>query len=80
MPRPNESRRATLRRSLPPRPNADGAAERGDESGSERRGNRSTRLVEREAPYVMDELKRVFFVTATCIALLGALTVVDRMR
>lgn len=80
MPQPNESRRAMLRRSTPPRTNADGLTAGRDAAGSERRGNRSTRLVEREAPYVIDELKRVFFVTATCIALLGALTVVDRMR
>jgi hypothetical protein len=80
VPRPNESRRTTLRRSLPPRPTTAGPGERADEPAVERRGNRSTRLVEREAPYVMDELKRVFLVTATCIALLGALTVVDRMR
>jgi hypothetical protein len=41
---------------------------------------RPARLVEREAPYLIDELKRVAVVTATCISLLVLLTVVDRMR
>lgn len=76
------SRRGLARRSLPPRP--------GDERGSAAPGerplagslaaSRPTRLVEREAPYVMAELRRVGLVTATCIGLLIFLTIVDRMR
>jgi hypothetical protein len=42
--------------------------------------SRPTRLVEREAPYLMDELRRVGLVTATCVGLLIFLTVVDRIR
>jgi len=42
--------------------------------------SRPLRLVEREAPYLIDELKRVALVTATCVGLLIFLTVVDRMR
>ena len=42
--------------------------------------SRPARLVEREAPYLIGELKRVAGVTATCIGLLVILTIVDRMR
>jgi hypothetical protein len=42
--------------------------------------SRPARLVEREAPYLIDELKRVAIVTSTCVGLLLLLTVVDRMR
>lgn len=66
-----------MRRSLPPRPTADGAAEA---SRGSRQASRPLSLVEREAPYMFNELKRIFMVTATCIAVLVALTVVDRLR
>lgn len=74
------SRRALTRRSLPPRPGEERGvgAEHGLTGSSA--ANRPTRLVEREAPYLMDELKRVAMVTATCVGLLIFLTVVDRMR
>ena len=42
--------------------------------------SRPARLVEREAPYMFNELKRIFMVTGTCVAVLIALTVVDRLR
>jgi hypothetical protein len=40
---------------------------------------RPARLVEREAPYLMAELKRIAMVTGTCIGLLALLVVVDRL-
>ena len=70
-----------MRRSLPPRPTYEGAAEA--QSGGSRSARQSSRplsLVEREAPYMFDELKRIFMVTGTCVAVLIALTVVDRLR
>lgn len=71
------TRRALTRRSLPPRP----GEERGERGLSvSTAANRPIRLVEREAPYLMDELRRVAMVTATCIGLLIFLTVIDRMR
>ena len=84
MPRNTDPRRILTRRSLPPRPTyADAdviAAEAVTASGGVRSLSRPARLVEREAPYLIDELKRVAIVTATCIGLLVMLTIVDRMR
>ncbi len=84
MPRNTDPRRILNRRSLPPRPTyADAetiAAEAVAVTGAARGLSRPARLVEREAPYLIDELKRVALVTATCVGLLVLLTVVDRMR
>ena len=77
MPEPNQTRRMAMRRSLPPRPDADG---HGDAARTTRQASRPLSLVEREAPYMFNELKRIFMVTGTCVAVLIALTVVDRMR
>ncbi len=66
-----------MRRSLPPRPTYEGAAEA---PRTTRQSSRPLSLVEREAPYMFDELKRIFMVTATCVVVLTALTVVDRLR
>jgi hypothetical protein len=67
-----------MRRSLPPRPTYEGAAEAPARAG--RQASRPLSLVEREAPYMLDELKRIFMVTGTCVAVLIGLTVVDRLR
>ena len=77
MPEPNQTRRMAMRRSLPPRPTQDGGA---DDARTVRHGNRPLSVVEREAPYMFNELKRIFMVTGTCVAVLIALTVVDRLR
>lgn len=77
------TRRALSRRSLPPRPGEGqlaGAPSERATLGTTVAASRPLRLVEREAPYLMDELKRVALVTATCVGLLIFLTVVDRMR
>ena len=75
------SRRAQERRSLPPRAGERTSSTLGDGAAAGSVGaSRPVRLVEREAPYLMDELKRVALVTATCVGLLIFLTVVDRMR
>ena len=74
-----EPRRVGTRRALPPRPM--GPGEHATVAvPSSTHANRPSRLVEREAPYLIGELKRVALVTATCIGLLAFLTVVDRMR
>jgi hypothetical protein len=44
------------------------------------REGRSARLLERETPLVMQELKRVAGVSVVAFGLLIALTVIDRMR
>ena len=82
MPEPTPRRLAARRRSLPPRPTYDGARAEHEahEATSTQRLSRPARLVEREAPYMIDELKRIALVSATCIGLLVLLTVVDKMR
>jgi hypothetical protein len=42
--------------------------------------SRPARIVEREAPYLMAELRRIGLVTATCIAMLAMLVIVDRLQ
>ena len=42
-------------------------------------GTRPERLVEREAPYLGAELRRVATVSAVCLALLALLVAVDRL-
>lgn len=70
-----------MRRSLPPRPSFDGSGDASEDTHvSARQASRPLRLVEREAPYMLSELKRIFLVTSTCVALLAALTVIDRLR
>lgn len=82
MPEPTPRRLAARRRSLPPRPTYDGARAEHEahEATSTQRLSRPARLVEREAPYMIDELKRIALVSGTCIGLLVLLTVVDKMR
>lgn len=80
MPRRPSTRGPLARRSLPPRPTYDrapGAAA----TQTERRNavSRPALLVEREAPYLLAELKRIALVTATCLGLLGLLVIVDRL-
>ena len=41
--------------------------------------SRPARLVEREAPYLRGELRRVAGVSAVCLALLAMLVLVDRL-
>tara|TARA_Y100000590_G_scaffold462403_2_gene626430 strand:- start:367 stop:540 length:174 start_codon:yes stop_codon:yes gene_type:complete len=42
------------------------------------KSSRPARYVERQSPYLMQELKRVFFVSSVCFVLLAFLVVVER--
>jgi hypothetical protein len=66
---------------LPPRPTYESRPALTASPAPERRSqvSRPARLVEREAPYLMSELKRIAMVTATCIGLLVLLVAVDRL-
>jgi hypothetical protein len=80
MPRRPTTRGPLGRRSLPPRPTFQTAA--GPTAANpERRTtlSRPARLVEREAPYLLAELRRIALVTGTCIGLLALLVIVDRL-
>lgn len=81
MPRRPTTRGPQGRRSLPPRPTYDSAPGGATAAPPERRSQavRPARLVEREAPYLIAELKRIAMVTATCVGLLALLVVVDRL-
>lgn len=80
MPRRPTTRGPQGRRSLPPRPTSDGGV---SSLASEPRGRtqstRPARLVEREAPYLLGELRRVGMVSGICVGLLVLLVVVDRL-
>ena len=83
MPRNPRRRRRRPPRRLPPRPPAGAravAAPRaptaGDASMTE---TRPERLVEREAPFLGAELRRVAAVSGVCFALLAVLVAVDRL-
>lgn len=83
MPRRPTTRGPLGRRSLPPSPTYDHApaAPASDAAATRRREaqSRPARLVEREAPYMLAELRRIAYVTATCIGMLVMLVIVDRM-
>lgn len=81
MPRRPTTRGPQGRRSLPPRPTSDGGAGAlGPEPRTARtQVTRPARLVEREAPYLLAELRRVAMVSGVCVGLLVLLVVVDRL-
>ncbi len=85
MPRNSRARRRRSPRRLPPRPPvAAQAAAAGQATAratpeSTLTGTRPERLVEREAPYLAAELRRVAFVSAICLALLALLIAADRL-
>ncbi|MEZ4552421.1 MAG: hypothetical protein AB7L91_10940 [Dehalococcoidia bacterium] len=84
MPRRPTTRGPLGRRSLPPSPtyaHAPGSPAPAP-AGSERRQSQSrpARIVEREAPYLLAELRRIALVTGTCIGMLVMLVVVDRLQ
>ncbi len=81
MPRRPTTRGPMGRRSLPPRPTYEPASSNEAAVAGARRAqlSRPARLVEREAPYLIAELKRIAMVTGTCVGLLVLLVVVDRM-
>ncbi len=80
MPRRPTTRGPLGRRSLPPRPTYEQAPV-ATAAAPDRRApvSRPARLVEREAPYLIAELKRIGMVTGTCVGLLMLLVVVDRL-
>lgn len=87
VPRRPTTRRTATRRSLPPRPPAAPGTEVSSPGtpGIATRPvapamSRPARLVEREAPYLISELKRVAFVSGTCLGLLLLLTAIDHLR
>ncbi len=77
MPRNPRSRRRRVPRRLPPRP---GEPQRpvsrpGDLASAE---TRPARLVEREAPFLRAELRRVAAVSTVSVVLLASLVLIDR--
>ena len=86
MPRNPRGRRRGARRRLPPRPPSPPGSPAGAPTAgapaappATAAGLRPERLVEREAPYLVAELRRVATVTAVCAGLLAALVAVDRL-
>lgn len=84
MPRRPTTRGPLGRRSLPPSPTYGraGAAATATPAPGERRQTQSrpARIVEREAPYLLAELRRIALVSGTCIGMLVMLVVVDRLK
>lgn len=80
---PPTPRRRLTRRVAPPRPTYEGAPGVESEPESHRVTAETRRVNEnvlRQAPYLVAELKRVAGVTTICVAMLIALTVIDRIR
>ena len=89
MPSNPRPRRTRIPRRLPPRPpggavTAPPAGDAGETQqpsrGHSLRAGRSARLLERETPLVMQELRRVAGVSIVTFGLLAVLTIVDRLR
>jgi len=85
MPRNSRARRRRRPPRLPPRPQAEAQSAAPVRTTtlaapeSTLTGTRPERLVEREAPYLATELRRVASVTAVCLALLALLIAADRL-
>jgi len=87
MPRRPRSQRSRARRTLPARPPSVGvpavATAAGTQPRAARRASaaseRPTRLIERDAPFLLAELRRIVLVSGSCLALLVALVAVDRL-
>ena len=82
--RPRTRRSRTGRTTLPPRPPVPGAPAPAVEEARTRRGRASAserpqRLVERDAPFVMTELRRIVMISGACLGLLVVLVAVDRL-
>lgn len=78
MPRNPRSRRRQLPRRLPPRPGEPRpSAPRLSEAASAE--TRPERMVERDAPFLRAELRRVAAVSAVSFFLLASLVVIDRL-
>lgn len=84
MPRRPTTRGPLGRRSLPPGPTygrASSSATAAPAPGERRQTqSRPARIVEREAPYLLAELRRIALVTGTCVGMLLMLVVVDRLQ
>ncbi len=85
MPRNSRARRRRSPPRLPPRPPAEAQSATTERAAgltapeSTLRGTRPERLVERDAPYLASELRRVASVSAACLALLALLIAADRL-
>ena len=86
MPRRPRGRRSRGRRTPPPRPPTVGVpavATATTQPGTRRRASaaseRPARLIERDAPFLLGELRRIMLVSAACFGLLVVLVVVDRL-
>ena len=81
---PPTPRRRLTRRVAPPRPTYEGAPVVDAAEPTNHRVTVETRRVNenvlRQAPYLAAELKRIAGVTTVCVAMLIALTVIDRLR
>ncbi len=80
---PDTPRRQLTRRSAPPRPTYPGAPGVEEAQPTSRRSAETRRVAEnvlRQAPYLTAELKRIAGVITVCLGMLGALTIIDRMR
>lgn len=80
MPRNQRSRRQRTRR-LPPRPPSGDARRESPGDGTAAPAaaeTRPARLVQREAPYLRVEMRRVALVSAACFGVLAFLVVVER--
>ena len=79
MPRNPRSRRRQMPRRLPPRPGEPKASAPRMSEAKSTAETRPARLVEREAPFLRAELRRVAAVTAVTSVLLASLVVIDRL-
>jgi len=80
---PDTPRRRLTRRVAPPRPTYDGAVSGAEGVPTLRQTAESRRVAEstlRQAPYLAAEIKRILGTAGICLAMLGVLTVIDRMR
>ena len=80
MSRRSRRQRNRPRRTLPPAPPLLGPPAPGAATARAASSERPRRLIERDAPFIGQELRRIAMITGVCSALLALLVLIDRLR
>ena len=80
MSRRSRRQRNRPRRNLPPAPPRPGPPVPGARAARAAATERPRRLIERDAPFLGSELRRIAMISGVCSALLVLLVLIDRLR
>ncbi len=80
MSRRSRRQRNRPRRTLPPAPPPPGRPVPGTATARAASSDRPRMLIERDAPFIGQELRRIAMISGVCSALLVLLVIIDRLR